>query len=332
MPKKKLNFLRIFTTGLIWIVLYCDLTDRICSATLGFSPLSGSDWGQRIGDFFNDRWVVRTGKDWGIFVCMLLFFPVLFIGWRKVYLFQWKRIIPRRFKKQPVIVRTSEPDLSKKSSAPQKLRIQTSALLSVPVGNAQAPASAETAGPVAGGTAAPTAAGYAAPTAQAPGSSSFVPPIPQFEDANEVQQMLSLTANVLADFFPHVLLDGRYASFAMSTDKLAAVFRIINRPESTFAVDTEVDIMESDWFYESGLIQTPAKDIIGIAKTLQENEPNSVATVVILLMGGQLLNVEETMAYFEKHEIMLLRTENVEIDEIPLVTDFLKDYFGLKGE
>ena len=172
----------------------------------------------------------------------------------------------------------------------------------------------------------------AVPPMNQPSPVSNRPPLPQYEDETEVQQMLAQTAGVQADFFPHVLLDGKYASFAMSTEKLAAVIRIINRPESTFAVDTEVDINSSDWFYESGLIQTPAKDIIAISQNLQANEPDSVATPVILLMGGQLLNVEETLAYFEKNNVMLLRTENVDINEIPLVMDFMHDYFGMKSE
>jgi len=320
MPKKKINFKRIFWVWFIWTVVYCGLVDTFSCAVWDFSPLSLSDYGKRIGDFLNDRWIVR-GKDWFLLLLIFAFWPVYFIGWRKVYRFDWTRVLPKSLRKKNDFVRPAPTDPVKRNFGPQKLRVQTSALLGVKAADAQTPISE----PMSGGSA-----------VNVPGTGaeavSTRPPLPQYEDEAEVQQMLAATAAVQADFFPHVLLDGKYASFAMSTEKMAAVVRIINRPESTFAVDTEVDINASDWFYESGLIQTPVKDIIAISKNLQANEPDSVATPIILLMGGHVLNIEETMAYFEKNGIMLLRTENVDIDEIPLVMDFMRDYFGMKSE
>ncbi|MBR6412556.1 MAG: hypothetical protein IKS41_05295 [Alphaproteobacteria bacterium] len=322
MPKSKINFTRILCTGFIWTILYFTVMDTFGCHVLNFSPLSLSDWGKRIGDWLNSRWVITTGKDWMILFILIGFWPIYIIGWRKFYRFNWGRIKPRCFRKKVIPVKSSGAEPVKKNFGPQKLRVQTSALLSVPAADAQTPIAPSTGGNAAGGT----------PPMGDQNPVPNRPPIPQYEDEAEVQQMLAQTANVQADFFPHVLLDGKYASFAMSTEKLAAVVRIINRPESTFAVDTEVDINSSDWFYESGLIQAPAKDIIAISQNLQANEPDSVATSVILLMGGQLLNVEETLAYFEKNNIMLLRTESVDIPEIPLVGDFMHDYFGLRSE
>ena len=322
MPKDTINFKKVLCTWFIWTIVYFCLMDIFCCSFLDFSPLS-SDWAIRIGNFLNDRWVIVTGKDWLLLLIIVAFWPVYFVGWHRAYRFDWKRIMPRCFRKKAIVSRPSDPDTTKKSFGPQKLRVQTSALLSVKAADAQTPI----AGPMGGG-----GDMGAVPPMNQPSPVSNRPPLPQYEDETEVQQMLAQTAGVQADFFPHVLLDGKYASFAMSTEKLAAVIRIINRPESTFAVDTEVDINSSDWFYESGLIQTPAKDIIAISQNLQANEPDSVATPVILLMGGQLLNVEETLAYFEKNNVMLLRTENVDINEIPLVMDFMHDYFGMKSE
>jgi len=322
MPKQKTNFKRIICTGLLWTIVYFVVMDTFGCAVLDFSPLTLADWGKRIGEFLNGLWIVRTGKDFLVLFLIFAFWPLYFIGWCKVYRFNWARVMPKWFHKKNIIIKPSESEPQKRNLGPQKLRVQTSAILSVNPAEAQA----SMANPMGGGeigTVSPVVKQDAPPVR---------PPLPQYEDAAEVQQMLAQTANVQADFFPHVLLDGRYASFAMSTEKLAAVFRIIKRPESTFAVDTEVDISSSDWFYESGLIQTPVKDIIEISKNLQANEPDSVATPIVLFMGGQLLNVEETLAYFEKNNIVLLRTEDVDIDEIPLVMDFMRDYFGMKSE
>jgi len=322
MPKKTIHFVRILCTWLVWTAVYCAILDIFCCAYLDFSPLSLSDWANRIGDFLNNRWIIQTGKDWFLLCIILAFWPIYFIGWRKVYRFHWSRILPKSFHRNTVLIRPTKTEPVRRNFGPQKLRVQTSAIYSARAIDTQT----STSEPMSGGTVGSVPPmGTNAPVPEQPQR-------PQYEDAEEVQQMLAQTASVQADFFPHVLLEGKYASFAMSTEKLAIVVRIINQPESTFAVDTEVDINSSDWFYESGIVQTPAKDIIGISQNLQANEPNSVATPVILLMGGQLLNIEETLSYFEKNDIILLRTENVDIDEIPLVMDFMADYFGMKSE
>ena len=317
MAKKETHFLRLITTGIIWAVVYLELSAKLCWFAFEFEVLCLNDWGKRIGDFLNNRWTVETGKDWGLFLFMLGFIPIFFIGWRLVYRFHWGKLFPKR----KTVIKPVRPIASEsihKGFNPTKLRVQTSALLSVPLSAAQAPGE----------------------QSQVPSQSFGAPPIPditgqpsqpKFEDEKEVQQMLAMTANIKADFFPHVMINGAYASFAMSTEKLAIVVKIINRPESTFAVDTEVDVEQSDWFYESGLISAPAKDIITIAKNLQDNEPNSIATPVIVLMGGSLLNIEETLNFFEKTNVVLLRTENVEGDEIPLMMDFLTEYFGTRS-
>lgn len=320
MPEKKINFKKILGTGLLWTIVYFVFMDIFSCAVLDFSPLSLSDWGMRIGDFLNERWIIKTGADWALLLVIVAFWPVYFIGWRKFYVLRWTRFLPRRFRHQSPVVRSSNPEPQRKNFGPQKLRAQTSAILSVKASDAQTPVPNA---PNLGGERAPMT-GETAPV--------NVPQVAKYGDEAEVQRMLTQTTNVKADFFPHVLLDGHYASFAMSTEKLAVVVRIINRPESVFAVDTEVDISDSDWFYESGLIQSPAKDLIAISQNLQANEPDSVATTAILLMGGSLLNIDETMAYFEKNNVILLRTEEVDIDEIPLVTDFMRDYFGLNSE
>ena len=317
MAKKETHFCRIFLTGVIWTIVYLDMMDRICSAAFKFSPIHLNDWGRRIGDFLNNRWVINTGSDWALLLCMLAFIPLWIIGWIFVYRFKWHRLFHKRVKVKPTASQKANTTAQPKNFGPTKLRVQTSALLSVP------PAATQ---PLPGGGSNTVPQQGSVPNVPVP------PPPPKYDDEAEVQQMLSLTAGVRADFFPHVLLDGSYASFAMSTEKLAAVVRIINRPESTFAVDTEIDINQSDWFYESGLISAPAKDIIAISQNLERNEPDSVATPVILLMGGQLLNIDETLTYFEKNNIMLLRLDTVDGDSIPLFTDFLNEYFGRRME
>ena len=323
MPFKKINYAKLIIIGIVWAVLYLDAMDRLYYRAFDFSPLAWTDWQKRLSDFMHDNWTIKTGRDWGLFTGMILFLPLFFIGWVGLYRIRWHKLF-----RSPVQIQSTEPHPQpvlphKKEFKPMGLRVQSSALLSVPPSqqaNAPSPGNIMT-----GDTNVI--------------SQNEIPDIPQmqtpqtaYDDEAEVQQLLAATAGIPADFFPHVTLEGAYASFALSTEKQAAVVRNLNRPESTWAVDTEVPITESDWFYETGLVTAPAKDAIAIAKNLHDSEPDSTALPIILLMGGTLLNVEETLNYFEQNDVLLLRTENVDEPAIPLFMDFAKEYFGTNEE
>jgi len=45
-----------------------------------------------------------------------------------------------------------------------------------------------------------------------------------------------------------------------------------------------------------------------------------------------LLNIDETLTYFENNNIMLLRLPEAEADEIPLFEDFINEYFKVQTE
>ena len=323
MSFKNINYPKLIVIGILWSILYLDAIDRVYFYAFDFSPLTLGDWQQRLSDFIHNNWTIKTARDWGLFGGMILFLPLFFIGWIGLYRVRWHQLFHRSPKNQQVESHPQPVLPHKKEFKPAGLRVQSSALLSV---------------------ATPQQTGMPSPDNNAPGNIDLslqteIPDIPQiqtpettYEDEAEVQQLLAATANIPADFFPHVSLEGAYASFALSTEKQAAVVRILNRPESTWAVDTEVPITESDWFYETGLVSAPAKDAIAIAKNLHDSEPDSTALPIILLMGGTLLNVEETLAYFEKNDVLLLRTENVDEPAIPLFMDFAKEYFGTTKE
>ena len=101
MPKDTINFKKVLCTWFIWTIVYFCLMDIFCCSFLDFSPLS-SDWAIRIGNFLNDRWVIVTGKDWLLLLIIVAFWPVYFVGWHRAYRFDWKRIMPRCFRKKPL--------------------------------------------------------------------------------------------------------------------------------------------------------------------------------------------------------------------------------------
>ena len=309
MPRNKIKYSKLILTGLIWIPLFLEVWNGFCLHFFDFSPLTPAHWQSYFDRFIRSDWIIQTGRDWSLFLCMILTIPLLFTGWYLAYRFNWGRLIFRTVKKiTPAPIRQTPPE--HRSFKPAQLRVQTGAIMHV--NPAQTPPQ-EPSPPVRPAN---------------PSARSQTPAKPSYTDEAEVQEMLAQTAGLKADFFPHVKLDGSYASFALSTEKKAAIVAIINRPDSTLAVDTEIDILKSDWFFETGTISAPAKDVIAIAKNLHENEPDSVALPVILLMGGTLLNVDETLDYFEKNDVLLLRTDAVQADSIPLFSDFVQEYFA----
>lgn len=321
MAKKSIRYRRLILTGIIWIPLYMDTIDRIFYGLFDFRSLAWEDWAGRFAAFQKGEWIISSGADWALFLGMLLYIPLLLLGWYWVYRFKWSRLVPRALKEKKVKKQTLQIASVKKMFEPARLRVQSSALLSVPVGAEQPHATPS----------APTTP-VNIPNIPDPGVQSAMPSQSVYEDEEEVQRILAMTSGIKADFFPHVTLDGAYASFALSTEKQAAVIRIINQPDSVWAVDTEVDIAQSDWFEQSAILPTPARDVMAIAENLRDNEPDSMAVPIILLMSGKLLNAAETMAYFEKNNVMLLRMEEAEADEVPLFLDFLSQYFENKNE
>ena len=332
MAKKSIRYVRLILTGIIWALVYLELSCHLFYALWDFNTESLKDWKERISAFLESRWIIETGHDWGLLIGMILFIPVFLLGWFFVYRFHWSRL----FKKRRSAVQAPKSSFQiasvKRVFEPAKLRVQSSAVLSVPVGNVQQ----QTQIPnepvnVAGAPVPPTVPPSTTSAQQAPVPGGGAPQ-PAFEDEEDVRRMLAMTAGIKADFFPHVNLDGHYASFALSTEKQAVVVRIINRPDSVWAVDTEVPPVESDWFDQTSLLPAPAKDIVSIAQNLRDNEPDSTAVPVVLLMSGRLLNIDETLTYFENNNIMLLRLPEAEADEIPLFEDFVREYFKAQTE
>ena len=335
MAKKSIRYIRLILTGVIWGAVYLHLSRVLYYTLWEFDTCALTDWQERGEAFLNSRWIIDTGRDWGLLIGMLLFIPVYLVGWIFVYRFKWGRLFKRRH-----VVQAPKASFQiasvKRVFEPAKLRVQSSAVLSVPVGNMQQqPIQISNDGSVPQNTtssAAPVSASSTVPQSSAIPPSVGGAPQPVFEDEEDVRRMLAVTAGIKADFFPHVTLDGRYASFAMSTEKQAAIVRIINRPDSVWAVDTEVPPAESDWFDQTSLLPAPMKDIVSIAQSLRDNEPNSTAIPIALLMSGRLLNIDETMTYYEQNNMMLLRMPEAEADEIPLFEDFIKEYFKPRME
>ena len=312
MAKKSISYLKLFLTGIVWIPLYAFLFIRFYQNFFRFNCLSSTDWKIRLDAFMSGKWVITTSYDWGFLIGLILFIPILLLGLICFYRVKWKKFF--RKKKIVVLPKQNNPTIQpKKAFEPAKMRVQTSAILTVSTTPQNTQPQSSGVQPI--------------PSIPQVGMPQSQPTTSQYEDEADVQQMLALTSGLSADFFPHITIDGAYASFALSTEHQAAVVKLINQPDSVWAVDTEIEIEQSDWFDQTSSMPAPGKDILTIVRNLQENEPESNAIPVILLMSGKLLNVDETLDYFEKNNVLLLRLENVENEEIPLFSDFIKEFF-----
>lgn len=313
---KKMRWGRLIITGCLWTIIYMEIVPLVFYYAYDFNLLSAKDWHRYTTAFLRNDWVIHTGRDVGLMLGMILFIPFYLIGWRWWYRCQWRHLIPRRFLEKKAIHHALKISSMKKAFEPARLRVQSSAILGV------APQATQ-----------PT---QVSPAAVNLSPSDPIVPVPNMPtvggpaDAAEVQQMMALfnTSGISADFYPHINIDEHYASFAISNDNRAIVVQVINRQDSTWAVDLDADITASDWFYETGIMPAPAKDIIPIAQGLTANEDGSVAVPVLLLMSGTLLNTAETMNYMRNAGVMLLRLDTAEADDVPLFTDFLNEFFN----
>ncbi len=316
--KKSLSYGKLIFIGVIWTFLYLKIAVNGCFFLFGFNLLSASDWVYRLVAFLDSRWIINTSADFGLFCCMLLFVPLWLIGWWGLYLVHWKKFIPKRLFEKKIKRNVIKIASDKKGFAPHKLRVQSSALLSV--------------APIAPNTISRSDPEDVLPHPY-PSDQEGKEKIDQSQsdimsDEQDIQAILPLTTGTRADFFPHISMNGHYAAFALSTDSRAVVFHIINQPDSTWIVDTDVDIKQSDWYSERRVLDAPLTSVIEIAKSLHESEPNSIAVPAVLMMSGSLMNASETRDYLEKNGVMLLRLDEVDADDIPLFTDFLNEYFN----
>ena len=309
---EKSSWIRIVLTGIIWSFVYLQGMALLCYNIFRFNPLILSEWITLVKRFMAGQWVINTVKDTGLFVCLILFVPLWGIGWYVLTRVRWGRYLPS-FKSRRTVQRRILGDVqAKKPFAPMKLRVQSSALLSV---NPAAAYSQQ----VGGGT--KTNVGGASPAA-----------VSSYPDEADIQQMLPLVQSPSVDFFPHISLNGHYAAFALSTENKAAVVTLINDPEGRWSVDTESPVENSDWYSETRILPAPLSDIIQIAEQLRQSDSGAMAVPVAVLMSGTMLNAVEAKTYLEEKGIVLTRLEAVDSDDIPLFSDFMTFFFESTAE
>ncbi len=307
MAKEKLSLIRIIFTSIIWTFVYFQIMSLVCYYAFDFEPLVFSEWKRLIYQFASGLWVVNTFRDTCFLGCLVLFVPMWIGGCFLCVRISWGRYLPkfkiRHFIRKQVIKEVK----AKKPFMPTKLRVQSSALLGVnPVAHtkhSEASPYAETHAPI-------------------------KPSINSYSDEEDIQTLLPLVKEISsADFFPHISLNGHYASFALSTEKKAAVVTLLNDSGAHWSVDTTSSLDQGDWYSETRVLKTPLVGIVKIAEQLKQADEGAVAVPIMVLMSGTILNVAEVKDYLDAQGVILTRLESVESEDIPLFSDFLQIYF-----
>lgn len=313
MAKEKLSLIRIIFTGIIWTFVYLQVISSVCYYVFDFNILMLSDWVRLFHRFASGLLVVDTFWDFCLFGGLLLFIPMWIWGWFFCARVRWRRYLPTFKTRRAIQKKIIKKAQAKKPFVPAKLRVQSSALLGVnPLASSdhhEVSSSNESHSPV------------------------VKPMINSYSDEEDIQSLLPLVKEISsADFFPHISLNGHYASFALSTEKKAAVVTLLNDSEARWSVDTTSSLEQGDWYSETRVLKAPLVDVVNIAEQLKQADEGAVAVPVMVLMSGTILNIAEVKDYLDAQGIILTRLDSVESEDIPLFSDFLQIYFDENEE
>lgn len=299
MAKTPLSGRRLIGTGILWFAVYFFIILPALSRGLDFSFLNPAAWQKKADDFMTYRWRIETGADWLLLGAMIVWIPMIFIGWWGCYRLPWHKLRKVSLTAPPPARVVRQARLTRKVFVPHAVRGQYGHLQRAQVGEAFSPRSP-----------------------QAPDETQ----LKIQDDKADVQLLTELAKPYAADVFPYIVLNGRYASMAISTDSAALMVRVVGGDDQ-WSVDTQADLDASDWYGEGKTLAAPAADLKQLSRDFKEQEPNSDIQPLMVLARGKLLNAAETAAYLQKNGVLLARLEGVEPADIPLFTDILDQQF-----
>lgn len=312
---KKSTWFRIVLTGIIWTVFYLQGMSLLYYYAFHFNPLILSEWDLLFQKFISGQWIINTFKDTCLFMSLILFVPLWLIGWWVCLRIRLGRYLLKLRTKRAIVRKVINESQAKKPFFPTKLRVQSSALLSVN----------------------PVADVHQHNTSSSANQEAHIPtsaePVKSYSDEADIQSILPYVQGIPSvDFFPHISLGGHYASFALSTETKAAVVTLLNEPEGRWVIDTNVPLKQSDWYNETHVLPTPLVGVVEISEQLQKSDDGATALPIMVLMSGTILNSNEAREYLEKNGVILTRLDSVDLDDVPLFSDFLQFYFDENQE
>ncbi|MDD3669027.1 MAG: hypothetical protein PHX68_01905 [Alphaproteobacteria bacterium] len=296
---------RLVLTGAAWLCVYFFVLLPAVSALLDFQFLDAAAWHQKSQDFMAYRWRIETGRDWALLGAMIAWIPMIFIGGWGFYRAPWHKLGRLVRRKSPARA-IQKARLSRKTFVPHAVRGQYGLLRAAQRQPEQ------------------TQAQPSPPPKELDAMQRQIQ-----DDTTDVQLLMELAQPFAADVFPYIVLNGRYASLAVSTESSALMVRIVGGDDQ-WSVDVQAPLEASDWYGSGKTLSAPAADLRQLSRDFKEQEPDSDIRPMMVLARGKLLNAAETRAYLEQNGILLARLDGAEPADIPLFTDVLKQHFQLK--
>ena len=130
MAKKSISYARLFLCGIIWIPLYTALFIRFYHTFFHFNLLSSRSWSIRWQAFTTGQWIISTPHDWGFLIGLVLFIALLCLGWFLCYKAHFEKLLQKK-EKIALPHANKKTNLERRAFEPAKMRVQTSAILTV---------------------------------------------------------------------------------------------------------------------------------------------------------------------------------------------------------
>lgn len=300
LPKK---LPKLILTGLVWTGLFGALVRVFFQAFFAFDLFGTEQW-RRLWFFFR----YHQAQIDMLFVLALVLIPVAWgIGWAAVYRVHWSRIL--HLKHRRIRASGAEQLQAKKPFVPHKLMAQSAAVYQVK--------------PVAD----PTSSQYA----PKPADFSLPEEMPQalaFPDEEDVVALSQALADYPVELFPHIVMEGAYATMAISTDERALVISTL-RDGAEWSVDTSAAWEEMDWYSDKGVVSAPAAAIKHFSELLAASETEAEIIPALVVMSGEVLNAPEVEAYLNDNGVRLLRYGSGGPETLPSLMSVVEELFPM---
>lgn len=300
---KKINYKKTALVGLCWSVAYFAVVWYYTYMDLGFNLVSRAQWQSTYIAFVNGLWAIDSKKGGLLVLTILLFFPLWITGWMIFYKINWRLPIwmkhkEKTFKRELIL----NPNKSK-THMPVKLRLQNNSFKNMHT--------------------------YSAP-ADSAGASTEMPSYalpPKTDVVNNISALVALSENYKVDSFQNVVLNDQTVPLAISTDDVAALIMILDKDGAAWAADLSEN---GEWYTAGARIPSPIEQIKKAAIALQELEPDSKITPVLVITRGEIMDADSVVSYCADQGIRFVRFMNGQPETLPTLEDFMNDTFPKK--
>lgn len=298
---KKINYKKAALVGLCWSIGYFAVVLYYTYMDLGFNLLSAAQWQSTYISFVNGFWAIDSKEGLLLLLTILLFFPLWIVGWIIFYKINWRlpfwmKRKEKTFKRELILNSNKN-----KIHIPVKLRLQKNSFKSL----------------------------HTTEMLPKAVSSSVTHPTstPQMYASDDIRNILSLSEYYAVTTFQNIVLDDQRVSLAISTDDMAVLIQILDKPKAAWTADLSEN---GEWYTAGEKISSPIMNIKKAANILQELEPDCQVIPTLILTCGELMDADSVVNYCADQGVYMLRFNEGLPETIPTLADFMNDTFSKK--